>query len=857
VGRGADPAEPMTSKPGKLDIQASPNVADDQADTSDVHGNVDIEPLPRTAPRVRRPVDVLRLILALAVLVGTQLLAAVGQVGVRTSERALLDSLVTLPALLRDSLTGGVQLLFVLLPAALFVAMAITRRFALIARLLIAVAGGLAVGVLDSHLLLGQSHPSAWPGLLAGRSGIFAVTFPPVAWLSGTAAMLTVCGPELSRRWRGGLWWLTGTAAAVEVTVGGFLPVDAVMAVASGVAVGSLVLLAFGESASRPAASQVVAALEECGVALKSLTELTPPTDGPAAFLASTSAGSKLAVRVYATDDRDRDRLARFNRWLLVRHPHDDRAGTTVESAAEHELLAMVAAVRAGARVPEPAVAYPVAGGRGPGGALVAWSDVGGCRLDLISPDQVSEAVLADLWHSVGLLGKHRLAHRLLRTDNIFVDHCNRAWITGWVLAELGASDEQLHTDMAELLTSLAVQVGADRTVASAVAGLGGPPVAAAAALLQPLALSGPTRAKVRAFDRARSAALSPARTRRRLRPGDRPDLLKDLRTGVSQASGEPAAQLEPLSRFTWKRALSLLGAFVVVYLVLPQLANAGAAIRALRSADWWWVLAALPAIFVAQAFSTVLLRGTIPAELPFGPTYAVQFGGSFLNRVTPNNVGGMALNFRYLQKAGVDAGAATGSVGLQTLASDAATLLLLTVFFARTGRHTAVHFGVHSRQWLFLVITAVLVAGALLGLTPRGRRFFHDRIWSFLRSAGSTIAEVAKSPHQVALIGVGAVCGPLVQIAALALCVHALGGDLPVVQVGAVYLGAHLVASAAPVPGGLGALEAALIAGLSGLGMAAGAAASAVLIYRLLTYWMTIPVGWTALKIAEGRGYI
>jgi uncharacterized protein (TIRG00374 family) len=71
------------------------------------------------------------------------------------------------------------------------------------------------------------------------------------------------------------------------------------------------------------------------------------------------------------------------------------------------------------------------------------------------------------------------------------------------------------------------------------------------------------------------------------------------------------------------------------------------------------------------------------------------------------------------------------------------------------------------------------------------------------------------------------------------------------------VYLGSHLVASAAPVPGGLGALEAALIAGLSALGMPVGAAASAVLIYRLLTYWLTIPIGWFSLKIAEDRGYV
>jgi uncharacterized protein (TIRG00374 family) len=149
------------------------------------------------------------------------------------------------------------------------------------------------------------------------------------------------------------------------------------------------------------------------------------------------------------------------------------------------------------------------------------------------------------------------------------------------------------------------------------------------------------------------------------------------------------------------------------------------------------------------------------------------------------------------------------------------------------------------------------MIACALLGFTPAGRRFFHDKIWAFLQSAGTTLAEVAKSPRHVALTVAGALGGPLVQIVAFSLCIHAMGGKLPFAQVGAVYLGAHLLASAAPVTGGLGALEAAMVAGLSALGMPIGAAASAVLIYRLLTFWLTIPVGWLSLKVAEGRGYV
>jgi uncharacterized protein (TIRG00374 family) len=641
------------------------------------------------------------------------------------------------------------------------------------------------------------------------------------------------------------------------VVVGGFLPVDAVVATALGISIGASILLIFGERPHRPTPVQVVAALQECGVEVAVLAELTPDPGGPAVYRATTLDGTALTVRVYADDDRDRDRLARLTRWLLVRGPPEDRAGVTVESAAEHEMLAMVSAARTGARLPEPIVAYPVSSGPGSPGALVAYVDVGGRRLDLVPPDQVSDATLASLWQSVGSLRRHRLAHRQLSSQRIIVDDSGQAWLTGMVISELGATDRQLDGDVAELLASLAVQVGAGRAVKSGVAGLGSSAVAGAAVYLQPLALSFSTWARVRDYDRARAVTRSSGWVRRGLRPGGRSTLLGDLRTEVEHATGEPPAKLEPLARFTWKRALALLGAFVVIYLVLPQLANAGAAIKALGHANWWWVLAALPALFVAQAFSTLVEIGAMPAGLPFGPTYIVQFGGSFLNRVTPNNVGGMALSFRYLQKAGVDSGSATGSVGLQSAVGMAANLVLVAVFFAETGRNTPVHFNLHSHQWVLLIVAAVVIACALLGLTPAGRRFFHNKIWAFLRSAGTTVVEVAKSPRHVALTVAGALGAPLVQIVAFGLCVHALGGKLPFAQVGAVYLGGHLLASAAPVPGGLGALEAALVAGLSALGMPVGAAASAVLIYRLLTFWLTIPVGWLCLRIAQGRGYV
>jgi len=46
--------------------------------------------------------------------------------------------------------------------------------------------------------------------------------------------------------------------------------------------------------------------------------------------------------------------------------------------------------------------------------------------------------------------------------------------------------------------------------------------------------------------------------------------------------------------------------------------------------------------------------------------------------------------------------------------------------------------------------------------------------------------------------------------------------------------------------------VEAALTAGLTAAGVPGAAAASAVLLFRLVTFWLPIPFGWAALRYLE-----
>ena len=96
-----------------------------------------------------------------------------------------------------------------------------------------------------------------------------------------------------------------------------------------------------------------------------------------------------------------------------------------------------------------------------------------------------------------------------------------------------------------------------------------------------------------------------------------------------------------------------------------------------------------------------------------------------------------------------------------------------------------------------------------------------------------------------------------LAYIAAFAAAVAAFHGDVTIAEVGAVYLGASMIAARPrPTPGGLGALEAVLVRA-SPASAWNRAAVAAVLAYRLVTYWLPILPGWLSFRILDRRGLI
>jgi uncharacterized protein (TIRG00374 family) len=112
----------------------------------------------------------------------------------------------------------------------------------------------------------------------------------------------------------------------------------------------------------------------------------------------------------------------------------------------------------------------------------------------------------------------------------------------------------------------------------------------------------------------------------------------------------------------------------------------------------------------------------------------------------------------------------------------------------------------------------------------------------------------MAQHPRKIAQGVGGTLLLSVAYILCLDVCIRAVGGSVPIASVAVVYLTGSALGSLVPTPGGLGAVEAALSAGLTAAGLPGAVAVSAVLFYRLLTFWLPVPLGWVALKYLERR---
>ena len=439
------------------------------------------------------------------------------------------------------------------------------------------------------------------------------------------------------------------------------------------------------------------------------------------------------------------------------------------------------------------------------------------------------------VWESLAVLQRHQISHGDLRSSEITVDDSGAALFGGFGNSEYGASEEHLQSDIAQLLLTTTATFGAEPSVSAAVAALGSEAV-----------LDGSRRLTKSAI---------PARIRRSVT--DPKALMTAARDEVKKQTGADQIQAETITRFTRKQVIQLVLLVALVYVAYPFISTVPAFFNELRSANWWWALLGLAVSALTYIGAAAGLWACASGMVPFRHLVIMQFANTFAATTTPAGVGGLALSTRFLQKAGLGTVRATAAVAVQQAVQVITHVALLIFFSVAAGASADLSAFVPRLTLVYLIVGVALgVLGAFL-FVPKLRGWLDTAVRPKINEVGGELIELVRDPKRFAIIVLG--CAGTTLGAALALwaSVEAFGGGTTFVTVTVVTMVGGTLAAAAPTPGGVGAVEAALIGGLAAFGVPTAVAVPSVLLYRVLTVWLPVFVGWPIMRWLTARDMI
>jgi uncharacterized membrane protein YbhN (UPF0104 family) len=775
--------------------------------------------------RIRRPGDLLRCAaacLGIAILVAAGLVAKATTTGVETD---VVDASRHLSGAIVSTLRGLAILVLVLFPVALAIRQIVRRQARRLAEAIVTgAATALVVGLTGVVLRTTEVGDQLYRAIAMSAPGEshFALLD---GYLAGLVAYTTIIDLGGRPRWRSALLVTLGVYAIASLATLRTTVLSVLVTLLLGRAIGLAVRYAAGSMSQRPGGEAIAAALGAAGQPVTELRRVAANGAASRRYTAVTRGGEGLDVIVFDRDQQAAGALYRAYRWVRLRGPVSRRAPLTTDRAAERTALLTYAVEDAGVPTPRLCALVRV----GPEAVALATEQPAGAALANLA-GTVSDAQLESVWDAVLLLHAHRVAHRSLTADRILFDGAGRVVLLDPGSGDVAASDLQLRLDLAQLLAEFASLVGPDRTAALALRKAGSAELVSLVPLLQPVVLARSTRSTLR-----RDKNVLPA-LRKRL-----------LASAPQDATEAPPVQLE---RIRLRTLVTLVASILAGYLLIVQLGRVNFA-TLLRQADPVWILVALGLSALTYVAAALSLSGFVLARLNFIQTMLAQLAGSFVTLVTPAAVGGAALNIRYLQRNKIPPAVAAASVGVVQVVAFVLHITLLVVFLAITGARSN---SLRPPTWAYFVIAGLVVAALGVAAVPRGRQLLRARLAPALGQVLPRLLEVLQQPRKLAEGVGGALMLTLCYILCLDACVRAFGGSLALTSAAVVYLTGSALGSVVPTPGGLGAVEAALSAGLTATGLPAATAVSAVLLFRLLTFWLPVPAGWLAFSFLRRR---
>ncbi|MFI5046297.1 MAG: lysylphosphatidylglycerol synthase domain-containing protein [Acidimicrobiia bacterium] len=765
-------------------------------------------------PPVRRTVDITKFATAVVALVVAGIYAQ-AQTQVDVSFYAPLNQLT-------DSLDGLFRFWYVLgSPWAI----------------LVVVLGLLALRQWDVALRAGAASGIAWgaAALLLAILDAHSVSGVDVRWGDGPAfpamnvaiatALLFAISAYLVRPLRRLLALVVVLVAVASMYLGVALPSDVLGGLLLGFATASLVAMVLGTISGKPSADEVHEALVDLGYTPTDLSPSRMSVGEAAVFDVVMESGDTARVDAYGRDQRETQVAARIWHRAMYKEPGTTVFGSRVQHL-EHVAYATLLASRAGVRVPE----LVMTGVGGPDAALLVTRPPEGSALSDLEPDQITDAMLRDAWSSLVKLHEAGVTHGNLGLNRV-VTTVDGIALDDFADAGVNGDEFWANRDRVALLVDTALHVGHERAIAAAVDVLDKEDAGALIPFVQPAALPAAVGTDIKHLSKD----------------------LKALRAFLAEATGADDAPPLQIKRLTAANIGILVGVLFALCIATASLdgINWSEVQKEFETATWGWAVFALVLYpLVPMSWATALL-GCVNMDLRFVPTVLVQLACSFLNLITPNGIGGTALQLDYLHKQGVPLASGGSAMVLSTGVGGAIQMVLFLV--AATITATSLNNydtgGGSASLWIIALVAAAI--GIIL-LIPKIR----GKVVPAVTRAASDIWSVLRNPRKALQLFGGDLAGNLIYPALLGLCLLCFHSSLGFAQLVVVQIGAGMLGNVAPVPGGIGVTEAALTAGLTGFGIDANTALATVIVFRGITFALPPVFGFFTLRWLRKVGY-
>jgi uncharacterized protein (TIRG00374 family) len=465
----------------------------------------------------------------------------------------------------------------------------------------------------------------------------------------------------------------------------------------------------------------------------------------------------------------------------------------------------------------------------GPDAAVLAFHHVPGRTFDSVG-HSLGDAELAGAWEIVRDLQSARIAHRSLISENFLQANDGKVYIQGLEDGTIAASEVLLRIDLAEALVTLSIESDPMRAIQAGRVVLGDAGLARALPALQPVALSPHTRAQLK----------------------ENRDLLTTLRATILHNLPETDAEEIEIERVKPRTLIAIFAGTIAAYLLLTQLGRVNFS-EVFNTADTSWLLIGLALSALTYVAATLALSGVVPERLSFWKTFQAQWAASFATLVAPPTLGSVAINVRYLSKQGMHTALAGASVAVAQALAFFSHIFLLFIAVIVAG--TSSDFSFRPPRTAIIVFLVVALSASALFTIPNVRRWATEKIQPIFSQVLPRLSSLANQPAKLVTGVFGVLLLNLAYCACLVASVRAFTPDASIAAIALVYLAASVVGQAAPTPGGLGAVEAALAAGLTAAGIDAGIAISATLVFRLMTFWIPTIPGWFAFRNLQRTG--